>query len=70
MSFCDSTDMTHYLTVAANLTTGTADYTPENSNGKYDTRWMLCDEEESDYWMRKWETHRRRRFIDRISTPL
>lgn len=56
MSFTDSTTMTSYMTVAANKTVG-ADYTPSKTNNKYDTRWMLCDDYESEYWFSKWQRY-------------
>ena len=57
MSFRDTLDdgtVLSYMCMASNITSCHADYTPGRTNFKYDTRWMLCDEEESQYWMRKW----------------
>lgn len=44
-----------YMCMAANITSCHADYTPGKTGYKYDTRWMLCDETESKYWMDKWK---------------
>lgn len=59
-----------FLTVAANITTASADYTPEKTNGKYSTRWMMCDEKESSYWMEKWKKHQYELISNKISKSL
>lgn len=54
MNYLDPQTGKSYMCAAPNRTTGEADYTLEASDGKYETRWVLADEQESERWWRKY----------------
>lgn len=57
MNFTDSTTMKSYQCAAPNIGTGQADYTKEASDGKYETRWMMCNPTENRYWIEKYKNY-------------
>ena len=54
MNYLDPQTGKSYMCAAPNRTTGQADYTLEASDGKYETRWVLADEQESERWWQKY----------------
>lgn len=53
MSYTDPATGKDYMCAAPNHTTSRADYTRAGSGGKYETRWLLASEEESQSWWQR-----------------
>lgn len=54
MTYTDPSTGKDFLCAAPNRYNGKCEYTLEASNGRYETRWTLASDEESDRWWKKY----------------